>query len=99
MSGNKDVFIHCHNQPESASWCAVHLDALMKGSGMRYFRLHDMRHFFASLLLAQGVELKVVSDLLGHASIQITADTYAHLMPKIKEQAIDLLDDVLTGIK
>ncbi len=75
------------------------LDALMKDSGMRYFRLHDMRHFFASLLLAQGVELKVVSELLGHASIQITADTYAHLLPKIKEQAIDLLDAVLTGTK
>lgn len=75
------------------------LDALMRDSGMRYFRLHDVRHFFASLLLAQGVELKVVSEILGHSSIRITADIYTHLLPKIKDDAIDLLDNVLTGIK
>jgi integrase len=75
------------------------LAALMKDSGMRYFRLHDLRHFFASLLLAQGVELKVVSELLGHSSIQITGDIYAHVLPKLKEQAIDLLDSILTGTK
>jgi integrase len=75
------------------------LDALMKDSGMRYFRLHDIRHFFASLLLAQGVELKIVSELLGHSSIRITADTYAHVLPAIKDEAIDLLDSVLTGTK
>ena len=38
-------------------------------------------------------------DLLGHASIQITADFYTHLLPKVKEQAIDVLDEVLTGSK
>ena len=66
---------------------------------MRYFRLHDLRHFFASLLLAQGVELKVVSELLGHSSIQITGDIYAHVLPQLKEQALDLLDSILTGTK
>ena len=64
---------------------------------MRYFRLHAIRHFFASLLLAQGVELKIVSELLGHSSIRITADTYAHVLPAVKDEAIDLLDSVLTG--
>lgn len=72
---------------------------MMKDSGMRYFRLHDLRHFFASLLLAQGVELKVVSELLGHSSIQITGDIYAHVLPQLKEQALDLLDSILTGTK
>lgn len=75
------------------------LAALMKDSGMRSFRLHDLRHFFASLLLAQGVELKVVSELLGHSSIQITGDIYAHVLPKLKQQAVDLLDTILTGTK
>ena len=75
------------------------LDALMKESGMRYFRLHDIRHFFASLLLAQGVDLKVVSELLGQSSIRITADTYSHVLPKVKDDAIDFLDSVLTGTK
>jgi integrase len=74
-------------------------DELMRDSGMRYFRLHDVRHFFALLLLAQGVELKMVSELLGHSSIRITGDIYAHLMPVAKDEAIDLLDAVLTGSK
>jgi integrase len=73
------------------------LDALMKDSGMRYFRLHDVRHFFASLLLAQGVELKLVSELLGHSSIRITGDIYAHVMPAAKDEAIDMLDNLLNS--
>lgn len=73
------------------------LDALMKDSGMWYFRLHDVRHFFASLLLAQGVELKLVSELLGHSSIRITGDIYAHVMPAAKDEAIDLLDNLLNA--
>jgi integrase len=75
------------------------LDSLMKDSGMRYFRLHDIRHFFASLLLAQGVELKMVSELLGHSSIRITGDIYAHVMPAAKDDALDLLDAVLSNAK
>jgi site-specific recombinase XerD len=75
------------------------LDSLMKDSGMRYFRLHDIRHFFASLLLAQGVELKMVSELLGHSSIRITGDIYAHVLPAAKDDALDLLDAVLSGAK
>ncbi len=64
---------------------------------MWYFRLHDVRHFFASLLLAQGVELKLVSELLGHSSIRITGDIYAHVMPAAKDEAIDLLDNLLNA--
>ena len=73
------------------------LDELMKDSGMRYFRLHDVRHFFASLLLAQGVELKLVSELLGHSSIRITGDIHAHVMPAAKDAAIDMLDNLLNS--
>jgi integrase len=56
-----------------------------------------LRHFFASLLLAQGVELKVVSELLGHSDIRVTADIYAHVLPSLKKQTIDLMDKILTG--
>ena len=44
-------------------------------------RLHDLRHSHASHLLAAGVNVKVVSDRLGHASVGFTLDTYAHVMP------------------
>ncbi len=44
-------------------------------------RLHDLRHTHASHLLASGVNVKVVSERLGHASVAFTLDTYAHTMP------------------
>lgn len=49
------------------------------GHGLPRIRLHDLRHTQASLALAAGVPLKVVSERLGHAGVQITADTYTHV--------------------
>lgn len=45
-------------------------------------RFHDLRHFFASLLLSEGEDLLNVSRLLGHASASFTVDTYGHVMPR-----------------
>ena len=49
--------------------------------GLPDIRLHDLRHTHASHLLAAGVNVKVVSERLGHASVSFTLDTYAHVMP------------------
>jgi integrase len=73
------------------------LDAILIKANMRHYRIHDLRHFFAALLLAQGVELKVVSELLGHSDIRITGDIYAHVLPSLKKQTIDLMNSILTG--
>ena len=45
------------------------------------FRYHDLRHFFASLLIASGADVKVVQARLRHASAKTTLDTYSHLWP------------------
>ena len=55
--------------------------------------LHDLRHTHASLLLQQGVHPKVVSERLGHANIQITLDTYSHLLPGLQEAAALRFDE------
>jgi integrase len=75
------------------------LDALLKDAGMPHFRVHDIRHFAASLMLAQGVPLKVVSDILGHSQISTTADLYTHVLPSLRKEAINLMDSILTGTK
>jgi integrase len=62
-------------------------------AGLRRVRLHDLRHTFASLLIQQGESLAYVRDQLGHASIQLTVDTYGHLIPGANRQAVDRLDD------
>ena len=53
---------------------------------------HDLRHGAASLMLAQGVPLSTISDILGHSSIRITADTAAHLTDESKRDAANALD-------
>ncbi|CAN5131264.1 site-specific integrase [soil metagenome] len=56
---------------------------------------HEARHTFASLMIAAGVNAKALSTYLGHSSIQITFDTYGHLMPGNEEEAAGLLDAYL----
>lgn len=56
---------------------------------------HGLRHAHASLMLAGGVHLKVVSDRLGHSSIAITADLYSHVAPAVDDEAAAALDGLL----
>ena len=72
-----------------------YLDPILTKAGLPHFRVHDLRHFCASLLLAQGVPLKVVSDILGRTQISITADLYTHVLPAVRKEAIDLMDRIL----
>jgi integrase len=60
-------------------------------------RFHDLRHTAATLMLAAGVPLKVVSETLGHTSIVVTADVYAHVTPDLKREAADAMDRALGG--
>ncbi|MGH7910145.1 MAG: site-specific integrase, partial [Candidatus Dormibacteraceae bacterium] len=59
-------------------------------------RLYDLRHGFASLLLAAGEHPKVVADLLGHSTTRLTLDTYTHVLPELTRQAADHLDAILS---
>ncbi len=61
----------------------------------RKFRIHDMRHTHATWLLEKGVNIKVVSERLGHSSIRITLDTYAHVLQTMQQEAVDTLNDIL----
>lgn len=60
------------------------------------FSFHDLRHTHATLLLKKGVNIKVISERLGHSSIQLTLDTYAHLMPDMQDTAIKALEGIFT---
>jgi integrase len=55
-------------------------------------RFHDLRHAHATLMLLQGVNPKVVSERLGHASVGITLDTYSHVLPTLQEEAAAAFD-------
>jgi integrase len=74
-----------------------HFYDLLKTAKLSHFRLHDLRHYCASLLLAQGVQLKVVSEILGHTQLSTTADIYTHILPEVKKDALNLMDRILTA--
>lgn len=60
---------------------------LLRRAGLPRIRFHDLRHTAATLLLAQGINVKVVSEMLGHADASITLRVYAHVMPHMQQQA------------
>jgi len=57
-------------------------------------RLHDLRHTCATLLLIKGVHPKYVQELLGHANISITLDTYSHVIPGMGNQTVDAMEEI-----
>jgi integrase len=62
---------------------------LTGSAGLRPVRLHDLRHGAASLMLAGGADIAVVSKRMGHSSIRVTVDTYSHLLSGVGRQAAD----------
>ena len=60
---------------------------LVQEAGVPVIRLHDLRHTHASHLLMAGINIKVVSERLGHASVSFTLDTYGHVMPGQQAEA------------
>ncbi|SDX70546.1 Phage integrase family protein [Modestobacter sp. DSM 44400] len=63
--------------------------ALVAEAGLRRVRLHDLRHGQASIMLAAGVDMTVISKHLGHSGIRITSDTYTHLLEGVGRQAAE----------
>jgi len=69
---------------------------LVRRTGLEGIRLHDARHSHASLMLKQGTHPKIVQERLGHASIQITLDTYSHVAPGLQAAAADRFDKMVS---
>lgn len=72
---------------------------ITKAAGLGQWSPHELRHSAASLLIAQGVELKLISEMLGHSSIRVTADVYGHLLDVGKARTAAAMGDVLWGAK
>lgn len=53
----------------------------LRHAGLRSVTMHDLRHGYASMLVSAGVSIQVVQRLMGHATIQMTLNTYSHLLP------------------
>src|SRR3712207_2744276 len=69
---------------------------LLERAGLPKIRFHDLRHTCATLLLSKNVNPKIVSEMLGHASIAITLDTYSHVLPNMQDSAAKAMEDALS---
>ena len=103
---NKKLFGNCYKendyvcikadgtliQPDEAS---AKFRSLLNKKKMPIIRLHDLRHSCASMLIAQGVDIKVIQEWLGHSSISTTGNIYGHLQFKQKVSTGVLIDSLL----
>lgn len=73
------------------------LHSALAGAGIRRVRFHDLRHSAATLMLAEGISLKVISEWLGHSGIAITDKHYAAVTQELAKQAAAAMDRALAG--
>ncbi len=86
------VFCGADGRPADPSWQRQVFYTAMKAADLPAMRFHDLRHTAATLLLSKGVHPKVVSEMLGHATITLTLDTYSHLLPAMHGEAAATMD-------
>jgi len=86
---NQLVFKWPNGKPYQPQYLANKFSKLLSKYGFPHIRFHDLRHSCASMLIANGFNLKDVQDWLGHANITMTADIYGHLDMKRKRSMAD----------
>lgn len=91
------VFTTTIGTPLEAGNVTRRFQRLLANAGLRRIRFHDLRHSAATLLLLQGVHPRVVMEQLGHSRIQLTMDTYTHVLPPALRDAAERMDEVLAS--
>lgn len=91
------VFTAQQGQPMPEQRIRLALEAILASAGVDGLRFHDLRHTFASFLISNGCDLVGIKELMGHTSIQTTANRYAKLFPD-KKQAVMATWDQLSSV-
>jgi integrase len=90
------VFCTTRGRPTDAANLRHHSFArLLARADLPRIRFHDLRHTYATLALREGVPVKVVSEVLGHARITVTLDVYSHVLPDMQEDAASRMERLL----
>ena len=102
MGGGVDGFGSCLHHPgrhaaRSSQQSTETSSASANAPGSGRWHPHELRHSAASIMLAQGVPIEVVSDILGHSSIRMTADVYGHILEPQRAAAADAMGEALWG--
>jgi integrase len=90
----ESIFHNDRGEPIAQNTIRNIFKRILRGAGLRNFRVHDMRHTYASLLLSNGESPAYVKEQLGHSSIKMTVDIYGSLIPSSNRQAVNKLDEI-----
>jgi len=93
LSKEDPVFAYADGTPFLPSGVSHAFAKLVRQTGVKPIRLHDLRHSHASIMLKKGIHPKVVQERLGHSSIQVTLDIYSDVMPGIQRDAARRFDE------
>lgn len=91
------VFTDVKGSPVHPDLFTQRFDRLVARSGLPRIRLHDLRHTHATLGLAAGVPVRVMSERLGHASPEFTMKQYVHVLPGMQAAAAQQIADLVSG--
>jgi integrase len=89
------VFATPFGKPIDATRVSKQFHHHLARAGLAQRRFHDLRHSCATLLLVQGVSPRVVMDVLGHSQIALTMNTYSHVIPELRREAANRMDELL----
>lgn len=96
--GTDRIFTDDYGEHMNPSTCYKIFTKITKKYGLEQIRFHDIRHTSASLMISKGVNIKAVSERLGHSSINITSDIYAHTFESDKIKCANVFDEIAKNI-
>ena len=95
ISGDRLLFSQIDGAPLLPNTVTHAFSKIARRAGFEGYTFHSLRHTHASIMLQQGVSSKTVAERLGHSTVVITLDTYSHLTPGVKEDAVDRFEEAL----
>lgn len=93
---NDLIFPNSIGKPKEHNRLLKDFKAIAKKAGLPTIRFHDLRHSAATLMLQQEINPKIVQEILGHSDINLTLNTYSHVMPTLQREAASRLEELLT---
>lgn len=90
------VFVRDDGKPYRVNSVSEHFSDFLKRNGMPKIRLHDLRHTFASVMYEAGVDLKAISEMMGHSDIGTTSRIYTHMFDNTYKEKLSVMSKILS---
>ena len=92
------IIVHPDGKPIYPEYLSQMLTKLQEKAGLPKCRFHDLRHLCASIMLLQGVNVKVAQERLGHKDIATTMNIYSHVLPSSAKEAADKIGQLVYAV-